>query len=197
MSTRIPRSKSRRCSTVCCYFHRQSRHYRFSFTNASITAASNALRRTRYSECSTTSSTRKPRQRPVVLLWPHGTSLLGNAYAQIDRTLGLGGQIKALWVLPADTMTVKRGRNLRVWSRSRRKPAPLVLQLRAYRNSDTDGRSREWPADQIFHIPGFGFDGVKGLSRIALRSPFARLHDQRRGNGVRVLCERYAPRHGA
>ena len=93
----------------------------------------------------------------------------GNGYAQIERARGISGPkgIKALWVLPADTMTVQRGRNPAYGADTDETPR-LWYYNSAYRNGPGDSRPREWPADQILHIPGFGFDGVKGLSRIAL-----------------------------
>jgi len=89
--------------------------------------------------------------------------LWGNAYAQIERAKGVSGPrgVKALWVLPADRMTVRRGRDVSYG----RDPNPDDPALWYYCQLG-EARPREFPADQILHIPGFGFDGIRGLSRI-------------------------------
>lgn len=78
-----------------------------------------------------------------LLLW-------GNAYAQIVR--GKGGQVLELWPLSTAGMEIIRDE----------KTKQLV-----YRH--TEGmKTTEYKPEQIFHIPGLGFDGVKGLSPIAM-----------------------------
>ncbi|WP_094550255.1 phage portal protein [Petroclostridium xylanilyticum] len=78
-----------------------------------------------------------------LLLW-------GNAYAQIVR--GKGGQVLELWPLSPAGMEIIRDE----------KTKQLV-----YRH--TEGmKTTEYKPEQIFHIPGLGFDGVKGLSPIAM-----------------------------
>ena len=99
--------------------------------------------------------------------------LWGNGYAHIERAKGFTGprSIKALWVLPADRMTVQRGRNIAYGEDPNPDSPALWYYNSAFNNSDKkpiDTRPREFTADEILHIPGFGFDGIKGLSRIAL-----------------------------
>ena len=96
--------------------------------------------------------------------------LWGNAYAHIERSKGLTGPkaIKALWVLPSDTMSVQRGRNVAYGADPQPDDPALWYYNSAFPNGPNDARPREFKANEILHIPGFGFDGIKGLSRIAL-----------------------------
>ena len=74
--------------------------------------------------------------------------LWGNAYAEIE--FDRGGRPIALWPLLPDR------------TRARRKDGVLEYITRV--------RSREvlLPAHRVLHVPGLGFDGVRGLSPIAL-----------------------------
>ena len=78
-----------------------------------------------------------------LLLW-------GNSYAYIDREKR-GGKIKGLWQLPdPGGVQVKRvGREIKY----------------IYRQ---DGRDVIRDRSQIFHIPGYGYDGLVGMSMISL-----------------------------
>lgn len=73
----------------------------------------------------------------------------GNFYAQIITDEA--GIARQLWPLRPDKMTVKRFEGERV-----------------YLYIDSEGKQRIFLQDEILHIPGFGFDGLTGLSRIAL-----------------------------
>jgi HK97 family phage portal protein len=78
----------------------------------------------------------------------------GNGYAQIISNQA--GQVMELWPLRPDKMTVKRVNG--------------QLQY-IYRLTEPDGQGkleRTFPAYQIFHLPGLGFDGITGYSPIAM-----------------------------
>ncbi|MFA4973654.1 MAG: phage portal protein [bacterium] len=75
----------------------------------------------------------------------------GNAYAEIEYDL-VAGTIKSLWPLRPDRMAVKRESN---------------GQIRYYYKLPNN-QTTILPAYQVFHIPGFGFDGLVGYSPIAL-----------------------------
>jgi len=78
-----------------------------------------------------------------LLLW-------GNAYVQIVR--GKDGQVLELWPLLPAGMEISRDE----------KTKQLV-----YRH--TEGmKTTEYKPEQIFHLPGLSFDGVQGLSPIAM-----------------------------
>ncbi len=76
----------------------------------------------------------------------------GNAYSYIDRESGTG-KIKYLWQL-ANPDEVKV---------SRRKSDGVITYTYKNQNGDEVTRTR----DQIFHIPGFGFNGLVGMSMIS------------------------------
>ena len=80
-----------------------------------------------------------------LLLW-------GNSYCFIERMSGNGGKIKALWQLP-DPGAVKVDRQ----------GGELV-----YKYKDGNGKEVVRTRDQIFHIAGFGFNGLVGRSMIAM-----------------------------
>src|SRR5210317_211411 len=80
-----------------------------------------------------------------LLLW-------GNSYSFIERMSGNGGKIKALWQLP-DPGAVKVDRQ----------GGELV-----YKYKDDNGKEVVRTRDQIFHIAGFGFNGLVGRSMIAM-----------------------------
>ena len=79
-----------------------------------------------------------------LLLW-------GNSFAFIDRDKS--GRIKALWQLPDPSkVSIKRvGDN-------------IVYQY------DIDGEKKTRTREQIFHIPGYGFNGIVGMSMINIAS---------------------------
>jgi HK97 family phage portal protein len=78
----------------------------------------------------------------------------GNGYAQIVRNQA--GQVIELWPMRPDKMTIERTNGQIVYTYRLPKP-------------DQDGKTaRTFPADQIFHIPGLGFDGISGYSPIAI-----------------------------
>jgi HK97 family phage portal protein len=84
--------------------------------------------------------------------------LNGNAYAQIIREGS--GKILALYPLMPDKMSVDR--------------APNGQIIYSYRRTDDDsptlgkGSTVVLPSDQVFHIPGLGYDGLVGYSPIAM-----------------------------
>jgi HK97 family phage portal protein len=73
----------------------------------------------------------------------------GNFYAQIITDDA--GVVRQLWPLRPDRMTVKRFEGERVY----------IYQT-------AEGKERVFLQEEILHIPGFGFDGLTGMSRIAL-----------------------------
>jgi len=72
----------------------------------------------------------------------------GNFYGQIIDEAGVARQI---WPLRPDRMTVER-----------------VDGERVYKYMTSSGKPRIFLGDEILHIPAFGYDGLTGLSRIAL-----------------------------
>jgi HK97 family phage portal protein len=77
----------------------------------------------------------------ALLLW-------GNAYARIIRDKQ--GHVKELWYLRPDLMTVSRDINKKL----------------KYEYADENSGTIKYKPDQIFHIKGLSYDGVKGLSPI-------------------------------
>lgn len=73
----------------------------------------------------------------------------GNFYAQ--KIWNDSGDITELWPLRPDRMTVERKDGQKI-----------------YRYRTTSGDERIFFSDEVLHIPGFGFDGLIGYSRIAL-----------------------------
>lgn len=73
----------------------------------------------------------------------------GNFYAQ--QIIDDSGAVIQLWPLRPDRMAVKRFEGERV-----------------YIYTTSDGKERIFLKDEILHVPGFGFDGLTGMSRIAL-----------------------------
>lgn len=85
-----------------------------------------------------------------LLLW-------GNAYAQIIRNGR--GEVVHLYPLRPDRMTVSRGRDGRLWYQYQRS------------TDDVDARKNETVVlrnDEVFHIPGLGFDGLIGYSPLTM-----------------------------
>lgn len=77
----------------------------------------------------------------ALLLW-------GNAYARIIRDKQ--GYVKELWYLRPDLMSVSRDNNKKL----------------KYEYCDENGGVIKYKPEQIFHVKGLSFDGVKGLSPI-------------------------------
>lgn len=80
------------------------------------------------------------------------TSLLlyGNAYARIIRDKA--GHVKELWYLKPTQMEVERD--------------SVTKKLKYTYSDDKDNKSYTYKPEQIFHIVGLGYDGIKGLSPI-------------------------------
>lgn len=74
----------------------------------------------------------------------------GNAYAEIEWDMKRGWP-KALWPLRPDRMQVKRENGKIIY----------IYRL-------PDGTQAKLPAFRVFHIPGFGYDGLIGYSPISL-----------------------------
>lgn len=72
----------------------------------------------------------------------------GDFFAQI--IVDEAGIVRELWPLRPDRMTVKR-----------------VEGMKIYEYQQSEGGQRIFLQDEILHIPGFGFDGLRGMSRIA------------------------------
>lgn len=75
----------------------------------------------------------------------------GNHYSQISRD-GVG-DITDLWPLRPDRMEIKRGTG---------------SDLLVYEYRNTDGTTQRFTRDEIFHVPGLGFNGITGYSPIAM-----------------------------
>ena len=87
----------------------------------------------------------------------------GNFFGQpiFDRR----GDVAEIWPLRPDRMTVKRFEGERI-----------------YLYQDSEGKQRVFLAEEILHIPAFGFDGLVGYSRIALA---------RNAIGLAISVEKY------
>ena len=75
--------------------------------------------------------------------------LCGNAYAQ--KVYNNAGRIIELWPLRGDRMNVERAGGRRV-----------------YHYTTAKGAQRDFSAEEILHIPGFGYDGLVGYSLVYL-----------------------------
>ena len=73
----------------------------------------------------------------------------GNFYGQL--CWNSAGDVTDIWPLRPDRMFVERLNGQRI-----------------YRYSTADGKLRNFLSDSILHIPAFGFNGLTGLSRIAM-----------------------------
>lgn len=73
----------------------------------------------------------------------------GNFFGQM--LLDKAGTVQEIWPLRPDRMQVKR-----------------VDGQKVFIYQDSEGKPRIFLSDEILHIPAFGFDGLVGLSRIAL-----------------------------
>ena len=105
----------------------------------------------------------------------------GNAYAEIERVLG---RVVALSPLAPAAVRVDRARD-----------GSLV-----YRHTDTEGRRRDIPEENVLHIKGMSLDGIIGLSPIGQARHslgLAMAADEAAGklfaNGMRVSGHYIAP----
>jgi HK97 family phage portal protein len=73
----------------------------------------------------------------------------GNAYYQIIRNKA--GDVAELWPLRPDRMSVER-----------------TGGVKKFHYQQVDSTTRDFPAEQIMHIPAFGFDGLVGYSPIQM-----------------------------
>jgi HK97 family phage portal protein len=74
----------------------------------------------------------------------------GNGFAEIE--FNGAGQVQALWPIPPNRVRIERNGNRDV----------------LFRITDFDNRSITLDKARVFHIPGLGFDGVKGYSPAAI-----------------------------
>lgn len=75
----------------------------------------------------------------------------GNCYS--EKELNGLGQVVRLWPLRPDRMTVERDR---------------VTDARTFKYRLPAGEQVILPPERVFHVPGFGFDGLVGYSRISM-----------------------------
>jgi HK97 family phage portal protein len=75
----------------------------------------------------------------------------GNCYS--EKEFDAAGQVIRLWPLRPDRMAVDRYAG---------------TDRRRYKYRLPDGTIVELPARNVFHVPGFGFDGLVGYSRISM-----------------------------
>lgn len=98
--------------------------------------------------------------------------LCGNAYAQIIRNQS--GEVIALYPLMPDRMMVDRDKHGNIY----------YLYSRSESDADTMGKRQQvilMPED-VFHIPGLGFDGLVGYSPIAMA---------KQAIGMGLACDEY------
>ncbi len=74
----------------------------------------------------------------------------GNGYAEIQRNLA--GEPVALWPLRPDRVTIYRDKSRRIF----------------YRVTNEKGGEVDIWAEDILHMPGLGFDGIKGYNTIQI-----------------------------
>ena len=74
----------------------------------------------------------------------------GNGYAEIVRDAF--GVVTALWLINPERVTPKRDKNNKLY----------------YQVTHNNGKIEEFDRREIFHVPGFGFDGVQGYNVISL-----------------------------
>lgn len=74
----------------------------------------------------------------------------GNGYA--EKVRDRNGQIESLWILPPNRVTPKRRDN-----------GTLYYEFR-----QDDGHITEVSTDKMYHIPGFGFDGIQGYNPVTI-----------------------------
>lgn len=75
--------------------------------------------------------------------------LHGNWYNEIETTIG--GDLRHIWPLTPDTVTPLRAPN-----------GDLYYEI------SENGRVKQLPPNKVLHVPGFGFDGLKGYSPIQI-----------------------------
>lgn len=97
--------------------------------------------------------------------------LWGNAYAQVIRNGR--GEVLGLYPLMPDRMDVDRDRNRRI-----------VYRYRHQSNEPgtMEDSTIEIPPEEVFHVPGLGFDGLVGYSPIAMAKNTI---------GMSIACEEY------
>lgn len=98
--------------------------------------------------------------------------IYGNAYAQIIRNNG--GQIIGLYPLMADRMKVDRNSQNKI-----------IYRYNRYDNADPNLKEQTeivLQAEDVFHIPGLGYDGLVGYSPIAMA---------KNALGISLACEEY------
>ncbi|WP_086847047.1 phage portal protein [Amycolatopsis kentuckyensis] len=96
--------------------------------------------------------------------------LWGNFYAQ--KVKARNGQVKYLY--PLSPWNVKVGRV---------KPSELNPSGKVFAIAKEDGSTEPATSREIFHIPGFGYDGLTGVSRVRLAA---------QGIGTALAAERYS-----
>jgi HK97 family phage portal protein len=96
----------------------------------------------------------------------------GNAYLQIVRDSGG----KKQWLYPISPERVKVGKV----AYSAANPSGKVFEV-----EDDYGKKRPFTSDEIFHLPGLGYDGVTGVSPIRLAA---------HGIGLGLAAEEYGAR---
>jgi HK97 family phage portal protein len=102
--------------------------------------------------------------------WAYTSLLLwGNAYFWKERRMP-GGRIQ--WLVPVQAAKVKVGRALDEFG-----VATKVFEIQ------TDNRTIDATEEDVLHIPGFGYDGVVGLSPIRIA---------RQSFGVTIAAEKHA-----
>ncbi len=99
-----------------------------------------------------------------LLLW-------GNAYSQIIRNGK--NEITALYPLLPDRMTVDRDKNGKLF---------YVYQKNGDESPDVNSGKYFLYPHEVWHIPGLGFDGVKGYSPIAMA---------KNAIGMGIACDKY------
>lgn len=93
----------------------------------------------------------------------------GNSYAEIARDAK--GRVEALWPLLPNRVNVRRtraGERLRVvaWNgRTMTAPAERIIYEIS---TDDPGRKILLDSDRVFHVPGMGFDGLRGFSLLTI-----------------------------
>lgn len=98
--------------------------------------------------------------------------LWGNSYAQKVRTRG--GQLQWLFPISPDRVRVGKARP------SAANPSGKFFEVQL-----EDGRTEPFTSTDIFHVPGFGYDGITGCSPIRLAA---------QGIGLGLAAETYGAR---
>lgn len=99
--------------------------------------------------------------------------LWGNFYAQKMRS-PLGGQLQHLFPLHPSSVRVGKV-----------KPSASNPSGKVFEVTDSDGRRVALTSNEVFHVPGWGYDGVTGVSPIRLAA---------QGVGLGLAAEQYGAR---